>query len=404
MIKHASIIPLIGGITLGAEKIFGQRPEYILSYPLFASNDKHLLEYYNNEVPYHVMEVGDNQTFPQVDVVTTCCPCAGLSSLSINPGSNKEVNDWMLNSAEFVMGEMKPKVFWGENAPRLATKLGAPVVKKLRKIASKNGYVMSLYKTKSILHGLGQVRDRTFYFFWKDSQIPMFEYYDRPYEKIEDMIRSVEYDENDPMSVLTNDKIPSKDDLYYRYILEEIEGGISHSKFQDKISSENRRTGSVMSYLEEKDGGYLKFIEWLKKIGRDDIVEKTMKKHLKLMEGKNIMRRTTEVPSDYIGAFVAHLPQYLTHPDEDRYLTVREAMSVMKLPSNFNLIEPKKNLNHICQNVPVTTAADMAKNVKSYLEGNIEMIKSEFIIQDNKSKKIEDFHQEDLTKFFSLQA
>ena len=80
------------------------------------------------------------------------------------------------------------------------------------------------------------------------------------------------------------------------------------------------------------------------------------------------MRRGTEIPCDFIGAFVAHLPFKLTHPDEDRYLTYREAMGVMKLPTDFNLIDPKKNLNHICQNVPVTTAEDMAYNIKRFLE------------------------------------
>ena len=40
-------------------------------------------------------------------------------------------------------------------------------------------------------------------------------------------------------------------------------------------------------------------------------------------------------------------------------------MGVMKLPTDFNLIDPKKNLNHICQNVPVTTAEDMAYNIKN---------------------------------------
>ena len=46
------------------------------------------------------------------------------------------------------------------------------------------------------------------------------------------------------------------------------------------------------------------------------------------------MRKTTEIPKDKIGAFVGHMPTSLAHPDEDRYLTVREALSIMKLPND----------------------------------------------------------------------
>ena len=82
-------------------------------------------------------------------------------------------------------------------------------------IARENGYTFSIYKTKSILHGLSQVRDRTFYFFWKGNKVPVFEYIKREHEKIEDTIRSVKRDQNDPMNVPANLGVPSED-AYYR--------------------------------------------------------------------------------------------------------------------------------------------------------------------------------------------
>ena len=45
--KHASIIPLIGGETIGCEYAFGSPPDYFLSYEPFQSNDQHILNYYN---------------------------------------------------------------------------------------------------------------------------------------------------------------------------------------------------------------------------------------------------------------------------------------------------------------------------------------------------------------------
>ena len=51
--KHASIIPLIGGETIGCEYAFGSPPDYFLSYEPFQSNDQHILNYYNKEIPYY---------------------------------------------------------------------------------------------------------------------------------------------------------------------------------------------------------------------------------------------------------------------------------------------------------------------------------------------------------------
>ena len=101
------------------------------------------------------------------------------------------------------------------------------------------------------------------------------------------------------------------------------------------------------------------------------------------------MRRTSEIPADYIGAFVGHMPISITHPDEDRYLTYRECMEIMKMPRDFIMLNPKKNLNHLCQNVPVTTAMDMAYNVKRFLYGRSEMIYDDFVIQCNKSRTLQ---------------
>ena len=58
----------------------------------------------------------------------------------------------------------------------------------------------------------------------------------------------------------------------------------------------------------------------------------------------------------------------------------------MKLPKDFQLQGGLKNLNHICQNVPVTTAQDMAQAIKDYLEGKLDTINAEFMVQDNKTK------------------
>ena len=314
--KYASIVPLIGGGTIAMENVFEKRPAYIMSYREFANHDKHLVEHYRNQcndpedgrnyVPYYILgephiyhgqQQGENGRY--VDVVNTICPCAGLSSLNVKPSGNAEINDYMTKTAKHVLEEIGPKVLWGENAPRLATKLGEPVVKKLRTIAKANGYTFSLYKTKSLLHGLSQVRDRSFYFFWKGDQVPLFEWYDIPNDRIEDTIRNVERDPQDPMSALANTKTPSKDDLYYRYVLEVIHNGMSHNDFQKTLE----RSVNVQEYI-EKHSNYNDYADWLEGFGEDEKAHKARGMQKKLDDDGNIMRRGTEIPCDFIGAFV----------------------------------------------------------------------------------------------------
>lgn len=382
--SFASIVPLIGGETIAMQNVVGQKPEYILSYSAFEANDNQLVEYYDKQVPYYHLDGDMPSTLPVVESVNTVCPCAGLSSLSPSASSTNANNDWMLATARHVLADIRPKVFWGENAPRLASKMGEPIVETLRAIGKENGYTFSIYKTKSILHGLSQVRDRTFYFFWKGDKIPRLSYVRRDYERIEDTIRNVKLDKDDPMNVLVNKTKPSDNPLY-KYVLEEIEGGITHTQFQDKIEKSTGPHDWIEAHTK-----YDKVADWMAEKGYENQVSKCMRMYHKLESGGNIMRKTTEIPKDYIGAFVGHMPGSLTHPDEDRYLTIRECLSIMKLPDDFILQGGVKNLNMICQNVPVTTAQDMAEEVQAFIEGRLDnqMIDSDFVIQDNKTKTI----------------
>lgn len=361
MIKHASIVPLIGGQTLGQEKALGSRPEWLASFSAFESNDSHAVNHY--KLPYYVMDDGGTHKPSKVDVISTTCPCAGLSSLSASASPDAAANEWMYKTAQLVLSEWKPQVFWGENAPGFAGKVGTPVVEKLYKIARDNDYVMSIYRTKSQLHGVPQIRERSFYFFWRGSRAPIFKYYKTPWQKIEDLITSI------PAGLtqhdVTNKGTPSKDDPWYRYVLEELEGGITHRQFFDMID----KTDNAMDWLERKGVSYLEVAKWMGEKGYANIEARCKRIHEKLTNGDNIMRRLTTIPKDYVGAFVGHYPTMLTHPYDDRYITYREAMSIMGLPYDFELLNPKANLNHICQNVPVSTAADMAFEIKEYLEG-----------------------------------
>ena len=379
-ITHAAIVPLIGGMALGQERAFGSRPDYILSYEPFKNNDAQLLAYYKkrdgDDIPYYLLDKGQKHPH-QVDVVAALCPCAGLSSLSGHASSDSAMNDWMLESAKYVLGEMKPQVFWGENAPGFAGKIGQPVVAKLRKTAKENGYILSMYRTRTLLHGGPQVRERSFYFFWRGDQVPLLNYFNKQGPTIEEVILLVKPDALQ-QDVITNPAKPS-DDPFYRFVLDEIHGGITHNQFSKKISL----TANVMSHIEESGITYDKVAKWCKKQKLDKLADKCMRVHAKLTAGGSVMRHVTTIPKLRIGAFVGHLPTKLTHPRNDRYLSVRECMTIMGLPADFELIDPKRQLNHICQNVPVDTAADAAGEVRAVLEGKRDHISGNLICQFN---------------------
>lgn len=61
----------------------------------------------------------------------------------------------------------------------------------------------------------------------------------------------------------------------------------------------------------------------------------------------------------------------------------------MKMPDDFVLQGGLKNINHICQNVPVTTAMDMATQIKKFLDGHLDTVEVDFLIQNNVKQLVE---------------
>ena len=292
----------------------------------------------------------------------------------------------MVESADYVLSKVQPKVFWGENAPGLYGNMGKPVVEKLRAVGDKYGYTMTLYKTKSTLHGLGQVRNRSFYFFWKDDSVPYMPYFSKEKEPIEECIRNAFVSEDDPMNEVVNKNKPSEDP-WYKYVLEELEGGITHQEFYKKLE----KSTNPINWVEDTQGveGFKVASEWFAEKGMEKPSASAMRMYNKLKGGGNIMRRCVELGKGHTSAFVGHFAKQLAHPDEDRYITIREALAIMKMPSDFELVGGIKNLNMICQNVPVTTAQDMAQSVKDYLDGKLDIMRTRFIRQNNTNQSHE---------------
>ena len=100
--KHAGIVPLIGGEILASDDAYGKMPEYLMTYSGFMGNEEHLIKHYKEkgyDIPYHVLDENPGVKLENVDVVSSVCPCAGLSTYHNSHGEQNENNQWMEKSS-----------------------------------------------------------------------------------------------------------------------------------------------------------------------------------------------------------------------------------------------------------------------------------------------------------------
>ena len=383
---YASIVPLIGGENLGImEAMNGQLPEWILSYSDFEANDSHFVNYLREKKDWdgeYALLDEDSSKRKTVDIVNTVCPCAGLSSLSRTSGSSSEVNEWMYRTAEYVLSEVQPQVFWGENAPRLFSRVGEGVVERLREIGRENGYTLNLYYTESRLHGIAQKRPRTFYFFTRGLEdSPIFRYIRRPMEPIEDIL-SRKVEENDPMNILINKDNPL-DNPWLRFCM--------HKNDCETIEQYYNKIEKTTNCIVESDRlvqNLNEAADWMEETGfPQNFANRARSMQDKVDQGKGYWAHGITVPKGQIPSFIGAMPHYMVNPFNDSYFTLRQGLRIMKMADDFDMIgenpQSPANANMMCQNVPVTTAADMATFVLEYLRGETDTVQGDYVKQNN---------------------
>lgn len=358
-------MPLIGGQAIGQANALGSRPAWLASYAPFAKNDEHLAKYWST-TPW----VLSDAPLPRADVVGATCPCAGLSGLSTTSSASSKHNDWMYIVTERVLSEARPLCYWGENAPALFTKKGAPVLERLADIASKHGYSVLAYRTASALHGAPQTRERCFYMMFRGEQVPVLRWIRRERRTIEEILDSVPHHETD---LVPTGKSPWTDP-WYAYARKMIFTGMTHAEACASLDA----TTDCMRLPQQLDEwrGWGPMGTWFKEVmGDHKTAARCFEANIKGQMGLGIMQRVTTLPRRYIGAFVSHLPWLMTHHREERYLTWRECMAIMGMPPDMIMIDPRRRLNHVCQNVPVRTATDLALEIRAALSGEREWVR-----------------------------
>lgn len=413
--KYITFIPLIGGMAIANMQATGKKPEFVLSYDTFAKNESNLKNYWP-DVEWHLLDAETNQLaedveldYSDIDFVSSVCPCAGMSGLNCaNRGADNATNNWLYKSAEYILGTIKPKVYFGENAPGLYSAQNVKVLNRLREYGRQYGYAFTIYKTDTYRHGIPQHRMRTFFFFWKGDCCPQMDWYnhpsDLPFEKwILD--KNVGTQTTHLKNYGTTSVYPEM-----RWIME-TRCDNDYSKYVamfHKLCDENS-IRTPYEYIEHNNL-WQEYRDWLV---NDPNKDKPMHGQGKRTPMYYIDYRWGKVkqglgyfapqPIVYKGAANAVISKnmwWTLHPTENRYLTTREIMSLMGLPNDFELIT--KNLQQVTQNVPVCTAKDMTEQVIKFINDKLQMTPYNFIKQNNLQQKIDEIDFKDLNLFENI--
>ena len=355
-ITHATLVPLIGGATIGQSRAIGKKPEWLASYTPFADNDQHARNHFK-DVPYHVIDKGDVPT-KQVDIINTVCPCAGLSMLSQKSSGDNATNDWMYETTKFGLS-MNPTVLWGENAPGLLGSKGEIVRDKLEQIGNDNGYELYYFPINALEHGLGQNRKRAHYMFTKER--PPMSIITRDEVDVRDIIRSVSgHNEQylDHELSITQGGMPTpSSDVFYRFVKERLPEKNTRFKKSARAMMEKDTRGFWKGELQEFAKGKGLYV------GKSTAEEYLDRFSEKVLSGSSTFYKGTVFTC---GGGIPPLiggQNSIAHPDEDRFLNYRELLTLMGLPMDFELINAKRNLNHISQNVPAHAAEDFVRSL-----------------------------------------
>jgi len=399
-IKWAAIQPLTGGACLGAEIAIGHSAEWIMSFKGYAdckldkdgnvksaSNEYHLLEYlkkHHREVPYYSIDadpfkidvdckdpkilLNDNKELPNyddLDLVIAVPVCSGLSVVTkANEDTKNARNNNMQWITNYTLNVIKPKIYIFENAPTLMGDRGNELRHWFNELAKKLGYSLLYYKTDTCLHNNCQKRPRTFVIFQKHNkdieiQNPVPFEYQSIMVSIEEFLNRIPKDSTQQISIKTGP--------YNNYVIDYL-----NEKYDNDWKSQNI-TGVLLNHI-LKNNLMNELIDFIKKSDKYD--EEAKAKSLKYIEhikykkslglnyyGDDVQYVTESMPSIQFRS----MPNML-HIKENRIYNIREYLSFMGMPYDFELYGGDSCMAQIGQNVPVGTMQFIVNQAKNIIE------------------------------------
>lgn len=406
-VRWGVFIPRMGAGAFACEAVTNSKPLFALSFKdkMFQEIDQDFCNY-RPEVPYYILDEQepDHSLFKDIDFVFNVCPCSGLSSIVTSEdedmsGENAVKNEYMYKSAEYILGTIKPIVMFAENGDALCTSRGMGVSQKLYEIGKKYGYSFSLYRTNGILHNVPHHRKRSFYFFWKDNKAPRLHWINNQYNgNLADYLDSI------PKDIPLNDVYPwpgcpRPQDKYkpFQFLLERLDLGYEEciKKFEKKDTVKVLR----------KEGLMYECLDWLKQNYNDERYNSTdwsktypvYWQHLidNFEAGRGIFDcNSIRFCYKQLNAFVRKNVNRMVHPKEERFISLREYLTLMGFPYDFNPVRYDPSINRvwtfqrITKGVMGQTVHDLCEEVIKYLDGQLKYTNSEFVIQDNTTQTI----------------
>ena len=413
--KYVSIMPLIGGMTIAAENIFNKKPEFLLSYEVAKHNDYQYL-FNNSELNDKYFLLNEDNKFIKkddeekfidlnnnIDIVTAVPFCSGLSMLNSSISNNQVKNEEMSRGSEaiqnrfiyltieFALLHIKPKVFIFENAPTFFTELGKGVFDNVIKIVKKYGYSFTNIKTSTLLHGLPQNRTRSFGIAWKSDKVPIINWYNKQFTPVNELFKEIPKDATYNDYKIEEDRF--NNDFIIKYMINR--NGKDFRKLFFKESSP-----ILCSYI-VPNNKLDDIINFAKENNEPSIEKKLRFIKSKIDNNKGFWDWSPVIIKEYTNAVISKNSFRTIHPVENRFFTLRENMTLMGLPYNFQLSNVKFS-NMITQNVPVNTAQDMIKECVKFINGELPLSNNKIIKQNNINQTIEYVDKQEKNSFKNL--
>ena len=111
-----------------------------------------------------------------------------------------------------------------------------------------------------------------------------------------------------------------------------------------------------------------------------------IKKHSMGMNAR-INYRVLGLDKDYVYAVIGEMMGRQVHPTEDRIMNIREFMSLMGLPNDYEL-EGQKEFVKITQNVPVAPSENITTEIIAIINNQRELYYKSVFMQDNMQELI----------------
>ena len=397
--------PLTGGMYLGTEEAIGHPAEWIISFPgldidiynnkkqlVCMGNEKHMLEYlkkkntlppywhfeknifdYNPEIDEEITFVDSKYSIKcnkekllskPVDIIVAVPVCAGLSGANTAEHGKQDSakNNNMKFLAKYVLKTLKPKAYIFENAPALYTFVGTQTREFLNALAEEAGYSVTYVRTNTNLHDNPQFRQRTFVIFWqwpngKKCPPPEINAHNHPMKNVIEFLARIPENatQNDPKTDQMNE--PLKNFWDYKFIKHKF-----GKKWRESIGGKNSLVPYIINHNLEKEA-----IEFCN--------DEKVTKHLQHCRDKRNQSKgwydssISIYGNEYVPTIYFRSAHRILHPSEDRFYTMREIMSFMKMPYDFEYLHTWRSMGSIIgQNVPAGTIKDWILEVKKIIE------------------------------------